>query len=51
LAPFFENIDEPDSIIDTNLSPCVAYIEEKKGTRNVFSNYTSNHLQLITYHH
>jgi hypothetical protein len=41
LVPFFQALDEPDSVSNDSLEPCVAYVEQKKGSRNVFSNYTS----------
>jgi hypothetical protein len=40
LASYFDALDEPDSIDTIDLTPCVAYIEQKKGTRNMFANYT-----------
>jgi hypothetical protein len=41
LESYFDALDEPDSIDTIDLTPCVAYIEQKKGSRNIFSNYTS----------
>jgi hypothetical protein len=41
LAPFFQALDDTDSVTVEALEPCVAYVEQKEGSRNVFSNYTS----------
>jgi hypothetical protein len=40
LASYFDALNEPDSVDSVDLSPCVAYIEQKKGSRNVFFQIT-----------